>query len=549
MQVNFIGHGLNKEKQINVGEQLTVSFESKIYDSFCGFIAFAAASGILKLLKSIEEAKKHYSRLTFFIGVDNKGTSKEALELLVQKEIEVYIYHRQEDYITYHPKLFLFEGKRHTRIILGSSNLTHSGLINNIEASVQLDFQPETDKQGKKVLTEVKNYFHDLLHLKSDNIFKLDNDLIEKYEKEGLLYSQFAKGKEKETQPTDGENNKPTDEVFIPEDIIFESGELPNEKNYTNKPPVLTDTDFENFEIFLPQYVEYKKSVNPTGVINDNTQFVENRQLVNWYDRIKELIRNDILPLELELRLREVGFPVGDGKYSRSAYIWEQNFQKLKQYMVTHKQTRAYVPQHKDRNHPDYALGQWFARQKLRRKKKITPYFLEGEFEKLQSVGFVWETMNAGGKSDDDVWLENYFQLETVWNERTDKLKLPLQTTPVGKWLADQIANYKNETKKNANGEVLKLLPERASIIEELCGRQIWNWEQYKRETIFEQQIQAYLEFRKVYPDEIPKNGDKRFKKVLDWKSLTRYRYKGDTSPENKWRMDILNSDRVKFPW
>lgn len=548
MQVNFIGHGLHKENQINVGEQLAVSFESKIYDSFYGFVAFAAASGILKLLKSIEEAKKHYSRLTFFIGVDNKGTSKEALELLVQKEIEAYIYHRQEEYITYHPKLFLFQGKTHTRIILGSSNLTRSGFINNIEASIQLDFQPETDKQGNKVLAEVKTYFHDFLHLQSDSIFRLDTELIKKYDEEGLLYSQFAKGKEKETQPTDGENEEPTDEVFFPEDIIFENGELPNEKIYTNKPPVVTDTDFENFEIFLPQYVEYITLINPTGVINDSTRYVENRQLVNWYDRIKELIRHDILPIEFEPRLREVGFPVGDGKYARSAYIWEQNFQKLKQYMLDHKQTRAYVPQHKDRNHPDYALGQWFARQKLRRKKKITPYFLEGEFEKLQSVKFVWETMNAGGKSDDDIWLENYFQLETVWNERVDKLKLPLQTNPVGKWLADQIANYKNLTKKNANGEVLKLLPERAAIIEELCGKQIWNWEQYKREQILYLQIERYLEFRKKYPNEKP-DSDRSFDDVLQWKSQTRYRYKGDTSEKNKWRMDILNSDRVKFPW
>lgn len=553
MQVNFIGHGLHKKNQINVGEQLAVSFESKIYDSFHGFVAFAAASGIIKLLKSIKEAKKHYSKLTFYIGVDNRGTSKEALEFLVKEEIEVYIYHRQEEYITYHPKLFLFEGKKHTRIIIGSSNLTHSGFLNNIEASIQLDFQPETDKQGNKVLTEVKTYFHDLLHLQSEHIFKLDTELIKKYDEQGLLYSQFANGPLKETQPTDGENDEPTAEIFIPEDILFENGELPNEKTYTNKPPVLTDTDFENFEVFLPQFIEYKRLVNPTGVINDDTKYVDNRPLVNWYGRIKELVRNEILPLELELRLREAGFPVDDGRYSRSAYIWEQKFQKLKQYMLDHKQTRAYVPQHKDPNHLDYELGGWFARQKLRRKKLITPYFLEGEFEKLQSVKFVWETMNAGGKSDDDIWLENYFQLEKVWNERTDKLKLPLQKTPdgkwlIGKWLADQIANYNNETRKNANGEVFKLLPERAAIIEELCGKQIWKWEQYKNEQILNLQIERYLEFRKKYPNEKP-DSDRGFDDVLQWKSQTRYRYKGNTSDKNKWRMKILNSDRVKFPW
>lgn len=553
MQVHFIGHGLNNDNKINVGEQLAVSFKSKLYNKFYGFVAFAATSGILKLLTSIEEAKKHYQKLTFFIGIDNRGTSKEALELLVKNEIEVYIYHRKEEYITYHPKLFIFEGIKHTRIILGSSNLTQSGFINNIEASIQLDFQPETDKQGNKVLTEVKTYFHDILNFKSNNIFKLDNDLIRKYDEEGLLYSQFAKGKMKEAQPTDGENEEVTDDVFIPENIVFENGELPNEKNHYHKPPVITETDFENFEIFLPQYIEYKRLINPTGVINDNTQYVENRQLVNWYDRIKELIRNELLPLELELRLREAGFPVDDGKYSRSAYIWEQNFQKLKEYMVKHKQTRAYVPQHKDRSHPDYELGGWFARQKLRRKKKITPHFLEGEFEKLESVGFVWETMNAGGRSDDDIWLESYFQLEKAWLEREDKLKLPLQKSPegkwlIGKWLADQIATYKNETKKNASGELIKLLPERAAIIEELCGKQIWNWEQYKREQTLNSQIERYLAFREKYPNEKPEN-DRSFDDVLQWKNQIRYRYKGDTSEKNKWRMEILNSDRVKFPW
>lgn len=549
MQVNFIGHGLHSENQINVGEQIAVSFDSKIYDSFYGFVAFAAASGIIKLLKSIENAKQNYKRLVFFIGVDNKGTSKEALKLLVKKEIEVYIYHRQEDYITYHPKLFLFEGVTHTRIIIGSSNLTRSGFMNNIEASIQLDFQPQTDKQGNKVLTEVKSYFQDLINIQSKYLFKLDDELIKKFDDEGLLYSQFAKGKEKETQPTDGENTEETDEVFIPKDFEFENGELPNQRNYQDKPAELTETDFENFEIFLPQYVEYKTTINPTGVINDNANRVENRPLVNWYNRIKELIRNEILPVEFELKLIKVGFPIGDGKYSRSAYIWEQNFQKLKEYMLLHKQTKAYVPQVKDNKHPYYALGQWFARQKLRKKKIATPYFLPGEFEKLQSVKFRWETLNAGGKSDDDIWLENYFQLEDFWTLPENKNKIPAQSTTVGKWLNDQMTLYNNTTKKNAKGEILKMLPERVRYIEDLCGKEIWQWQANKYRRKLEEQIADYLEFRKVYPDEIPKNGETRFKKVLDWKSLTRYRYKVDTSPENKWRMDILNSDRVKFPW
>ncbi len=555
MQVNFIGQGLHTEKKINVGDQISTSLESKFYNSFYGLVAFAAVSGISKLLKSIEIARPNYKRIIFFIGVDNQGTSKQALELLVEKNIETYIFHKEEEFITYHPKLYLFEGENHTRIIMGSSNMTHSGFINNIEASIQLDFQQKSDKQGNKLLTEIKDYYKDIFNLESKSIFKLDTDLINKYDAQGLLYSQFSLGSNKtnEKAPNDGENQNNDTGFSYQEEFEFGQGNLPDETTPRDRTIALSETDFDNFEIFLPQFVEYKKIINPTGVINDNSQYVENRPLVNWYDRIKDLIRNDILPVELELRLIEAGFPVGDGKYVRSAYIWEQNFQKLKQYKLEHKQTRAYVPQYKDNSHPDYALGQWFARQKLRRKKKITPYFLEGEFEKLESVKFVWETMNAGGKSDDEIWFENYFQLEKAWNEREDKLQLPLQKSQdgkwlIGKWLADQIVNYKNVTKKNANGELLKLVPERSAIIEELCGKQIWNWEKYKNEKQLTLQIEKYLEFRSIYPDELPK-GDKRFKKVLEWKNNTRHKYKNDKSEENKWRMDILNSDRVKFPW
>jgi HKD family nuclease len=550
MQVNFIGHGLNNDNRINVGEQIAASFsDNEIFDSFHGFVAFAATSGVLKLAKSLEIARQKFKRLVFYIGVDNKGTSKQALELLLEKGIETYIYHRREDYITYHPKLFLFEGHKHARVIVGSSNLTRSGFMNNIEASIQLDFQPGTDKQGNKLLSEVKTYFSDFLNLQSEFLFKLDDELIKKYHEQGLLYSQFEETSEKETQPTDGENPDSMNEVFFPKDFEFGNGGLPTERINIDRPVELSETDFENFDFFLPQYVEYKNTVNPTGVINDNSKRVENRPLVNWYNRIKELIRNDLLPVEFELKLNEVGFPLGDGKYARSAFIWEQNFQKLKEYMAVHKQSHAYVPQHKDRNHPDYALGQWFARQKLRKKEKVTPYFLPGEFEKLQSVKFRWENMNAGGKSDDDIWLENYFQLEDFWIKPENKNKVPSQETSLGGWLNDQITIYNNTTKKNSKGEVIKLPSERARYIEDLCGKEIWQWQSHKRKRIFEEQIQAYLELRKAYPDEIPKNGDKRFKKVLEWKSLTRYRYKGDTSPENKWRMDILNSDKVKFPW
>ncbi len=152
MQIDFIGHGLNTKNKINVGDQLDTSFASPHYDNFIGFVAFVAISGVSKLLPSILKAKENYKRVTFFVGVDNRGTSKEALEMLLENRIETYVFHKVEEQITYHPKLFIFEGEKHSRIILGSSNLTYSGFLNNIEASLQLDFKTKTDSQGNKVL-------------------------------------------------------------------------------------------------------------------------------------------------------------------------------------------------------------------------------------------------------------------------------------------------------------------------------------------------------------------------------------------------------------
>jgi HKD family nuclease len=210
MKATFLGHGLNSAPQNNVGKQLAKSFDSKVFDSFMGFVAFAAVSGVSTLLDKIKKAKTDYKTIRFYVGVDNKGTSKEALELLVKEDIETYIYHREENYITYHPKLFIFEGHKFSRMIVGSSNLTNSGFKSNIEASIQLDFRTATDKQGIKLLTEIKEYYTDLINLTDKNLKRLDSDLIIQLENKNLLYSQlhiWDKKKELENQPTDGENN------------------------------------------------------------------------------------------------------------------------------------------------------------------------------------------------------------------------------------------------------------------------------------------------------------------------------------------------------
>ncbi len=93
MKAKFLGHGLDSENKFNVGKQLAVSFESSKYEVFNGFVAFAAISGVKLLAPFIKKARENYKQIRFFIGVDNRGTSKEALEYLIHENIETYIYH------------------------------------------------------------------------------------------------------------------------------------------------------------------------------------------------------------------------------------------------------------------------------------------------------------------------------------------------------------------------------------------------------------------------------------------------------------------------
>ena len=101
MKATFLGHGLNSENKFNVGKQIVISLADNKYNFFNGFVAFAAVSGVLTILKSLKLASINYSQLRFFIGVDNMGTSKEALELLLNENIETYIFHDKREYITY----------------------------------------------------------------------------------------------------------------------------------------------------------------------------------------------------------------------------------------------------------------------------------------------------------------------------------------------------------------------------------------------------------------------------------------------------------------
>lgn len=546
MQIDFIGHGLNTDNKLNVGDQLATSFGSSHFDSFVGFVAFAAISGVNKLLPSLLTAQKKYKKLVFFIGVDNKGTSKQALELLLEKNIETYIFHKDEEQITYHPKLFLFEGGRHSRVIIGSSNLTYSGFLNNIEASIQLDFKTATDKQGNKLLKEVKSYFANLIDLSDNSVFKLNKDLIEKYDKAGLLYSQIRTGKgTTEEQPNDGENpeEKSTTAPFYTDE--FGDGQEPIDRPTYDRKIAISANDYEVFPYFLEKYIAYKRDVRSSGVVYKDTKDPDEIELLGWYQRMKELIKHDVLPDDLATQLNDAGFPFDNGWDATRIMMWDKRFAELLAYRQKENpnQNFTHVPQFKDRNHPYYKLGSWCAQQKQRRKGNQPPIWTDYEEQKMQSINFLWEVPNAGSNPKDDDWADKLVELEEYYSIKENYKSIPHQNTDLGSWLNEQITMKLT----GSRGKKVKtyLHPVREALLGDVLAKNgvEWKWqEQKEREAIINglAKWNEWKQWQKTIVGRQLTDEEKVYQKTnQDWVSQTRFRSKKWIKTD-VWKVDLL---------
>lgn len=83
-----------------------------------------------------------------FIGVRNGSTTAQAVAGLLKLGIKVYGIDTATRSRIFHPKVYLATGGNRCRAIIGSANLTHAGLFNNIEAGadIRLDLTNEADK-------------------------------------------------------------------------------------------------------------------------------------------------------------------------------------------------------------------------------------------------------------------------------------------------------------------------------------------------------------------------------------------------------------------
>lgn len=176
MDIILLGQGYEATSKYSVGHKLIEFLSQKSFHSFMGISAFASQVGISGFSKHIKAAKKHLRTITIVTGVDQKGTSKEALEALLKLDINAYVFY-QPSITIFHPKIYLFEGEDKSELIIGSSNLTAQGLFTNVETSilVSIDNSIEADR---KIVEQLKEYFKGIFDFSDPNLKKLSKKII-----------------------------------------------------------------------------------------------------------------------------------------------------------------------------------------------------------------------------------------------------------------------------------------------------------------------------------------------------------------------------------
>lgn len=197
MKIVFLCQGV-KGCTESVGNVLLESFSDKAFNKFGCLVAFASSSGINGMSEAIEKSKQHIKQFRVVVGIDQKGTSKEALEALLKLDIGTSIYYTCSP-LTFHPKVYLFEGNVKNRIIVGSSNLTKQGLFQNMEASLIVDFTIP-DEEGEEFLKQAYAYLGPFFDAKFPNVQKLTSGLIEQLFEVRIIPDEIEREKAQESK-------------------------------------------------------------------------------------------------------------------------------------------------------------------------------------------------------------------------------------------------------------------------------------------------------------------------------------------------------------
>lgn len=147
-------------------------------------VAFARYDGVHTLIDSMKSIGQ---KMKVIVGINNGITSAQALAYILSTNAKLYVVNTANS-VTFHPKTYYALNSVEAKVILGSANLTNSGLNSNIEFSTYSTFllADSNDKASFKCLNDsvsslLTKYNQNVFQVSDDSKIQelLDNELIE----------------------------------------------------------------------------------------------------------------------------------------------------------------------------------------------------------------------------------------------------------------------------------------------------------------------------------------------------------------------------------
>jgi len=133
----------NQTVSCRFGVELNDLLENDYWTYLDVGVAWVRRSGMRHIMPSLTNFLQRGGKARFVVGVDIENSSKEGLEDLLSQaqygQIHTFIHHNEHASATFHPKVYLFHNEEHAKLIVGSNNLTQSGLFTNTEAGLEID--------------------------------------------------------------------------------------------------------------------------------------------------------------------------------------------------------------------------------------------------------------------------------------------------------------------------------------------------------------------------------------------------------------------------
>lgn len=127
-------------------ESLRLLLGSRDLNEFYMVVAFAKVGPLLRLRADIEAWRAAGKSIHAVIGVDEQGTSVEALQFAIDHFSGTHVAHVPGPFTpTFHPKIYAFRGPTQAVAFLGSNNLTVGGLESNFESHLRVQMNLPAD--------------------------------------------------------------------------------------------------------------------------------------------------------------------------------------------------------------------------------------------------------------------------------------------------------------------------------------------------------------------------------------------------------------------